>query len=416
MAERNYYKIIFTAGFITGIFFRILLIFHNNTDDFKAIYEWGNDTLLKGLSQSFHGIYFPLQYQIFSLCSFIVNSLQIDYIFVFKAANLLFDVLNFIVIFYLLKYFKINVLYALLYWFHPWFLSIFSLGYIDSQFCFFLLLSILLLKQKDTFKNYAIAGIPFGIAFLMKPQMLILMIALIFFSICYIIKYKNLKISGMFLFSILLFTGYSFYFGISHFQAKGIAAYLYLAKYYLNLTSYMPCLTAQMLNVWYPAAYLMKDVNDVSYHVRDDIVILNLFKIKDLAATIVMVLLFFYTLLVFKNSQLHIMKKILIIFGFAVFITPFLMTSAHENHLYLASVLLIPVSAMLKDKILNIAFQITLLIQFINIYILYGQGKWVLGIKKLYFEKGMFVLSFLSILFLIIIFISFLKFTKKYTE
>lgn len=53
-------------------------------------------------------------------------------------------------------------------------------------------------------------------------------------------------------------------------------------------------------------------------------------------------------------------------------LVPFLMTSAHENHLFLGSVLVLLIGASESRASFHFSLQILLLVQFVNLYVLYG--------------------------------------------
>ena len=154
-------SLLLVAGFITGLLVRFGLAFDMGVGDMQEYYNWGKRVLEVGLPRGYHGIYFPLQYQLFEACAAMVSYSGLKFFAVFKLANFAFDVGSFFLLLSLLKRQQANPLYALLYWLHPWFLTVFSLGYCDFQFAFFVLLALWLLRR-DTIRDYVLAGFLVG--------------------------------------------------------------------------------------------------------------------------------------------------------------------------------------------------------------------------------------------------------------
>ena len=64
-------SLLLVAGFITGLLVRFGLAFDMGVGDMQEYYNWGKRALEIGLPRSYHGIYFPLQYQLFEVCAVI---------------------------------------------------------------------------------------------------------------------------------------------------------------------------------------------------------------------------------------------------------------------------------------------------------------------------------------------------------
>ena len=235
----------------------------------ETYYEWGLAALTNGLHESYHGTYFPIQYQIFEFCVWLALKLNIDHFIVFKSMNLLFDCGNLIVLYHIFKKIGISKFYLLIYWLHPWFLNMFSLGYVDFQFTFFILLSIYF-TFKTSAKSYLIAGLFLACSFLMKPQVQIIVFS--FFIYCSLLYFKNkdFKPFLIFVFPVLLFGLYSLFF----FFASG--SLLRMTSTYLLVSTVMPCLNANFLNGWFSIAYLLKDANEPIYAISDQLSILHI--------------------------------------------------------------------------------------------------------------------------------------------
>ena len=377
--------LLLTVGALIGVILRYRMLFYLGTDDMNAYHDWGQRALESGLPGTYHGIYFPVQYQLFELCAWVEARLGVSFIPVFKLSNLLFDAGSFCLLSLLLKRQGSNPAYALLYWLHPWFLSVFSLGYIDFQFTFFVLLSVYLL-ERDTAGDYIRAGVPLAVAFLMKPQAQILLIATFVYGVVHYARTRDARPFEMLVFPVLLFLAYEAYFTISLIPVFGSAAAGVLPWTYLDVTNVMPALTAQMTNIWYPVAYVMKRPNDPIYAISDQIQLLPYVSAKYLAAVSVLGLVGFKAARVERADEPFIGDTFVNLFGFATIAVPFIMTSAHENHLFLGSVFLVLFTARRLPLSFKVASHVLLLVQFLNIYGLYGQHPPWLGqlLRELY--------------------------------
>jgi hypothetical protein len=390
----SYYVLI---GFLTGLILRYFMLFYKGTFDMDAYSEWGKKTLESGLVKSYGGIYFPFQYQIFEVCAWIAMRLGSSLITVLKSSNLLFDVGTFLLLLLLLKRQQSNPVYALLYWLHPWFLSVFSLGYIDFHFTFFVVLSLYCLRG-DTVRDYLLSGIPLGLAFVMKPQAQILVVAAFFYAMCHYARTRAIRPLGMLVGPVSLFLAYEAYFTASLFSELRRKALYVLPLSYLNVTNVFPCLTGQMLNIWYPIAYSLKRRGDPIYSVSDQILLLPHLSARWTAATIVLVVLAFHVLRVERDVKATVGNKFIRMFGVATLLVPFIMTSAHENHLFLGSVFLVLFIATDFPPSFKLAAYILLAIQFLNIYGLYGEhpSGIALFLRRRYSEELAVVYSLIS--------------------
>lgn len=397
----RYYVLI---GFLTGLIIRYFMLFYKGVFDMDAYSDWGKRTLEHGLVKGYGGIYFPFQYQIFELCAWIAMRSGSSLITVLKSSNLIFDLGTFLFLLLLLKRQQSNPVYALLYWLHPWFLSVFSLGYIDFQFTFFVVLSLYCLRG-DTDGDYLLSGIPLGVAFVMKPQAQILVVVAFFYAICRYARTRTIRPLGMLVGPVSLFLGYEAYFTTSSFSELRKAFYV-LPETYVNVTNVFPCLTAQMLNIWYPIAYSLKRPGDPIYSVSDQILLLPHFSARWTAATIVLVVLAFHVLRVERDVKATIGNKFIRMFGVATLLVPFIMTSAHENHLFLGSIFLVLFIATDFPPSFKLAAHILLAIQFLNIYGLYGEhpSGIALFLRRGYSEQLAVVYSLISTFCFVLVF------------
>lgn len=369
-------KYILFGGLLLSVIIKAYFIEIMGNNDMLSYHAWGDNVLKSGLADAYKGVYFPLQWTFFAFCSWIADTFNISWIIPLKSLNLLFDIAGFVVLVLLLKKYKLNPLYALLYCLHPWFLIIFAQGFVDSQFTFFILLSLLFLYEKEnTFKSYFVAGVPLACAFLMKPQVMMIVAAIIIYTGWCFYKTRKLSPIAILIPLILLFLSYEAYFTMFR-HGLYIKSYnitipgiIYLPVSYLSIGMLMPCLTASMDNMWYPIAYIIKQPDAPIYSVNFPIV------------TILTVLFTLCGIIIFviymgKKYQYSLNSKCLFfIITFVVLIAPFFMTSAHCNHPFPATVLLIVLLAMLHgSKIFSFAFNALLLLMFLAIFARYGLG------------------------------------------
>ena len=362
---------IFWVIIILGLVVRLLALSFNGIFDIATYNEWGLNTLKNGLNETFQGIYFPFQYQLFGFSSWLAVKLNIEYFIIFKFINLIFDTGNLIVLYLIFKKLGISKFYLLIYWIHPWFLNMFSLGYCDFQFTFFILCTIFFsLKATSGSRDFLIAGIFLGFAFLMKPQVEIIVLAFFIYSLFFFFRNRDIRVLHIFIFPAILFINYSLYFFITAGDPFRVAhAYLNVAD------ASVVCLNANFLNFWFPVAYMMKNAGDPIYSISDLTEFAGI-PLRYLAVVLVLVLIFLYIKrLAAKKFVGDIDLKFLLIASFSSFVVPFVMTSAHENHLFLGTVLIIPLLAMSKSIIFKISVHIILILQAINLYGYYSIGE-----------------------------------------
>lgn len=357
------------------------MLFYMGVFDMDAYYEWGRKALEIGVPRSYHGIYFPFQYQLFEVCAWAVQKSGASFFTIYKLPNLVCDIGSFSLLLLLLKRQGANLLYALVYWLHPWFLALFSLGYIDFQFTFCVVLCVWLLRGETT-KDYLLAGLPLALAFLMKPQALVLIVATFAYGLFRYLRTRERRPLLMLVPPTLLFLAYEIWFTRSLPRPRYIAAQV-LPLSYLNVTNIMPALTAQMTNVWYPIAYFLREPGQSPITVSDRIHFLPYLPAKYVAAAVVLGLVGLHVFRVERETETSPSDKFAKIFGFAALAVPMLMTSAHENHLFLASVFLVLLMAQPLPLLAKISIQVLLLVQFLNIYSLYGEHpSWLAELLK----------------------------------
>jgi hypothetical protein len=361
--------ILLIAAAVLGLALKWSMLSYMGVYDMNAFYEWGRTGLERGLATSYNGSsgYYPFQLQVFEVCAWVTARSGIPFFTIFKLANLLFDIGSFLLLVALLNRRQANPAYALFYWLHPWFLAVFSLGYVDFQFTFFVLLCIWFLRGERT-RDYLLASIPLGIAFLMKPQTQILVVAAFFYAIFHFLRRCDPRPFALLAGPVLLFVAYDALFVMS----LPYAAAQILPKSYLIVAD-TKLLTAQMTNIWSPIGYLVKEPGEPIPTVGDQIHVLPYLPAKYVAPFVVLTLIGVHIWRVARQGEISSSDKFAKIFGFAALAVPLFMTSAHENHLFLATALLVLFIADHVTWSTTLAAQILLLVQFLNIYSLYGE-------------------------------------------
>jgi hypothetical protein len=400
---KKFGTILFVVAILSGFLLRFLSLGYMGIFDMTTYHEWGMNVLKEGLAKGYQGTYFPFQYQIFEAGAFLSLKLNTDFYIIYKSINLLFDSGNLIILYLIFKKINVPKEYLLIYWLHPWFLLMFSQGYIDFQFTFFILCFILFLL-KATERNYLVAGIFLGFAFLMKPQVQIIVLSTFIYSLYIYFKEKDTKQFSLFIFSAVLFIDYSAYF----FFTTGNP--FRLLRNYIDIGSALP-LTANFLNGWFPVAYWLKEPDAAIWSVPDDINLFNMgFRTMAIASLLILIFLFIRKIY-YNNSDNGTNYNYFILACFSTFIFPFIMTSAHENHLFLATVLLIPLLFKAKNLFVRISIHILLLLQFVNLYGYYGYGenKNFTMININYTYEVAFILSLIAVCAFTVLLCYFLK-------
>ncbi|MDP9003811.1 MAG: hypothetical protein M3N12_03360 [Verrucomicrobiota bacterium] len=378
---RKTVSILLILGTFVGLALKWSMLFHMGTFDMDSYFEWGRRALEIGLPRSYHGIYFPIQYQLFECCAWMVAKTGAPFFTIYKVPSLLCDFTTFWVVVLLLRRGGANPLYGLLYWLHPWFLTVFSLGYCDFQFSLCVVLSVWLLRDEEA-RSYLLAGLPLAVAFLMKPQAQVLIVATFAYGLSRYLRNRDSRPLALLVPPTLLFLAYELWFTRALPRPRFVAAQR-LPLSYLNITNIMPALTALMTNIWYPIAYLLKKPGQGVHTVSDQIHLLPYLQAKYLMAVVVLGLVCLHAFRVEREKETSPSDKFVKIFGFAALAVPFLMTSAHENHLFLGSVFLVLLVPQPRSLFTKVAIQVLLLIQFLNIYSLYGtHPQWLAHLFK----------------------------------
>lgn len=399
-------RILFIICVVLGFSIRLYSCFYEgHIGDMSQYMDWGEKTLLEGLANSYKGIYYPLQYHFFEFFAFIAHLFSITPFFVFKLANLPFDFGIFCLLLLFLKNNQRSFYFALLYWLNPWFLNNFTLGFVDTQYTFFLLLCVYLFKKDGTIKDYLVAGIPLGLAFVLKPQVVMIFFALFLLVFFFIWSHRrSYKYLSLFVPSVLFFLLYEIYFTYAlypsiYIESKMIElpSLFVLPAHYINVKNIAPCcLTASLMNLWYPIADCFREVGAPIYSVSSKVEIIPFISFGTIILLSTVLVFVHYSYTTAKRAAFISQSMVLNLVAFVSLFVPFFMTSAHYNHPYLGSVFLILIFAFTQNKLFKIVVGIFYLLLFINIFDFAGIG----GLSEQFTRIPsdiIFYLSFISI-------------------
>jgi hypothetical protein len=361
-------------GIAIGLAIRLVLISKRGTNDVDYYIAWGYDTVNLGLERAYHGIYFPLQYDVFALAVRGANALGISSVTALKLTTLGFDLGSLGLLAVLLNRCGAPRMYALLYWLHPFFLTIFSLGYIDAHMGFFVLLALVGISYSRVWWHYVLAGIPLGVACLLKPQAELLVFAVGGIAVVSVAGGRlgllpELRAVGRRY--VLLLAGPVVLFGLfSVLLASGDHGLGHLAYTYSpgELARQSNGLSANMPNPWYVVAYVRHAGDQPIYAVTGPSVL------HTLSFLVTAPLLLASMLLLMRRRGLTAIQATVAILAVAALVTPMTLTRAHENHLFLGGMLAIVLIPLVRRRWFSTAVNGLLLVQFVNLFGRYGFG------------------------------------------
>jgi hypothetical protein len=390
-------RVILLAGFAVGLLLRVLMLPYKGTFDMDANAAWGRAVVHDGLAHAYAGGYFPLAYQVFGAVEWLASRLGVDAIPVYKAANLAFDVGTFWVLVALLRQSRGGPLFALLYWLHPWFLSVFSLGYVDSHFTFFVLLWLWLVRDATTAGQYFVAGIPLALAVMLKPQA-VLPAASVLAYLWFKRRDQTIGQTAYVLApAVLVFAAYELYFAAALFPERGIDALRLLPASYVRIGSIQPVLTAHMPNIWYVVAYVLPGGQDL-WNVSSKMHLLPFVQARFFALVVTLAAITWYAhLLAGTRSSRPNGSPFFYLTAFTSLAVPMLMTSAHENHLFLATVLMIALLASGPGRMAAAAIHGTLILQCLNLELIYGLNSVAMNLRDAYTADVRLAVAMISV-------------------
>jgi len=363
---RQAFFVLFLLGFVV----RAAFLGHEGTNDVPYDINWGHETNRVGFAKYYYGNYFPLQYHVFQFVAWFSDRASLGSLLVFNSVNLAFDVGLFVVLVLLLRRLGANPAWAFVYWLHPYFLALAWLGYIDVQMAFFAGLGVLLVARSSTAAGTLLAGVPFGIALFLKPQTLTLAVLLCGFVVACLFRRDGRRqiartAALLAVFPLALFVAYSIWF---HEVGRGGRL---LARTFVHFGDFQgAALTANALNLWQPVADLYRDTGEPVYAVRGPHVYQTLAEILTVLILVCAVAAVAWTA---RSRPLYV--SLVLLFAFGTMTLPMTMTRAHENHFFLGAVFGLLALAVLRSRLLAVAFAVVLTLQFVNLFLLYGFSK-----------------------------------------
>ena len=375
--------VVFVALLVVGLVLRALGVPYAGTYDMDNLVSWGQDVDRLGLAKGYvplPGSYFPAAYQVFGLSIGLARAIGVSPIVGLKAVNLALDTGTLLLLIAVLRQWKLPVAYSLIYWLNPYFIVTNWLGYVDFHPAFFVLLSLWLLGRARSALATIVAALPLGIATAMKPQAITLVAMLGAFVVVQLVRGRRSEPDTtrawlLLLGPVAVFAAYSAFF-IAH--GKSL---LFLVRGYLDVGRFMPALTAQMPNIWYPVADFYRDKGALIESVVEPKAF------HTVAAVLTAALLVFVTARIARDPDRRPFPvRVLLLFTAGAAILPMLMTRAHENHFFLAATLGVVLVALLGDRPLTILVNALLAMQAVHLFGLYGLGEnrvtTALGLEK----------------------------------
>ncbi len=357
-----------TLLFAVGLLARGSSLFLLGVHDMPHFYKWGAEANAHGLAATYHGIYFPFQYQIFQVAAAVSGLTGASWLPVFRGATLVFDVAVFILLRRILASWGQPPAWALLFWCHPYYLMVSILGYIDSHFSLFALVASWTADRARTSRGYLLAGVPLGLAFVTKPQALSLVAAAGLLLVLRGLRGRDWAPAALLAPSGALFAAYTL-----AFWSQG-SSFWALTLSYLEVPSVMPTLSANMLNPWYVLGQILEPGRP-SYWVSDLKPLLGEVDLRDLATLLTLGALFAFARTLARRGEDGTRPgDWTLLFAFAASALPMLMTNAHENHLFLGTLYLGLLLPFAGRRTTAAAIHLLLVIQGLNLVGIYGLG------------------------------------------
>jgi hypothetical protein len=355
--------------FALGLAARLAFLGLGGMDDMQAYLRWGRAANERGLAAAYSGIYFPLQWQVFQGCDWIARLSGLPARGVIGGVTLAFELGLLGTLALLLRRQGSAATGALVYWLHPSFLMFSALGYIDAQMAVFVLLAGLLADRAASTRSWTLAGVPLGLALLMKPQALGLTAIAFLYCVVRLLRAGERRTFALFAAPALLFVSYS-----ALLVAGGRGPWD-LTLSYLEIPAVMPTLSANQLNLWCPVAWLV-DPGRPLYWVPDTHHVLGALSVRQLAATAAIGLLALFAVLVGRldtTARQARPGRWTLLFASAALVVPMVMTNAHENHFFLAGLYLVLLLPFARGGE-RLALHTLLALSGINLLGLYGLG------------------------------------------
>jgi hypothetical protein len=364
---------LYGALLLLGLGLRVFLVPYMGSHDMDTVLGWGRDVREVGLPHAYTGIYFPIEWQLSAAAVYGSSELGVSAVASMKTILLVFDVAAMALLMALLRGWRLDERYSLIYWLHPYFLLFFCLGFVDAHLGFCVLACLVILARWQGSAGLLAAGVPLAVAFLMKPQAIGLvgsvpLLVAITIALNPAHWRENLRPLLLLVAPALLFAAYSLYFDL------GGAELNTLANTYApgELARQSASLTADMTNFWYPVAMILRDDGARIYTVVNPTL--------DTVGTVGAAAILAGALVAVARVRSVIgPREILFAFLFAAMTVPMVAPHAHSNHLYLGLLLSVVVAAARRDLGLIWPLQGLLLAQFVSILGTQGLGLNQLG-------------------------------------
>lgn len=395
--------VLLATGFGVGLLLRLGLLARPGTFDVDIYASWARVGLEQGLVAAYTtdltnaGSYYPFEMAILIACQWLADATGVGFHGAVKGVNALFDAGLFAVLLAWLPRVGAPRELALVQWLHPWFLTIFSLGYVDAHFAFFLLLSVAALHGEPDLRRCLLAGVPLGIAFTMKPQAQVPMLALGAFAVFHALRQRDFGPLALGVFPVMAFVGWSLVFAASSQTGSGSAGLAFLAERYLAAGDIVPCLNGTRLNLWYPIAEALRPARAPVWAVSDAIPVLGAIEVRHLAAVAVLAGVIGFAWRASRAApSVSLGERLWLVLAFAGLVVPYVMTQAHENHFYVGSLLALPLLVASRDRALAVALHVILVLDAANAFVLYEQSEWARTLRRGYTPELRTALSFVS--------------------
>ena len=380
--------------FSLGLLLRIIAIPMSSHSDVAGYVKWGKTTYENGLAQSFQGAYFPVQYLIFSGAYALSTHIPMETQSIIKIFNLIAELGLLVLLVWLTKKYLETWKLMLIFWLNPLNLIFFDQGYADPQMTFFIVLAVFVIIRGISRYPYLLAGVPLGIAFLMKPQASPIFIGFMILTCLFLVKkeWANLKILGIFAFPLMLFVSFSLYFGFN-LELKGhntlpvisntlqekiglseglsdfVAKSSWLGANYAFVPNVMPAINAYMPNAWFFVAEPMRIEGTNIYRVKDTEKFIGL-TYRTWGLLLFLIILTTLILKILRSNQ-ELKWKVVFMMLIIPVLVPYIVTGAHENHFFYGFTTLILLGAFMSDKVLLYSAYLLGLLNGINILCLF---------------------------------------------
>jgi hypothetical protein len=369
------------GGFVAVLALKLLFVSDRGTGDMDTALGWGHTLLHVGLVRGYTGSNFPIAFQLYEGLVTLADHLGVNEYLAMKSFDLACDVGTFFLLRVLLRRWDVNPAWAFAYWLSPYFLVMTWLGYDHFQMGLLvvgLLLAIDRAWRRQTVGTWALAAFVMGIGFLQRPQFQALVAALAlyggFVAIDHLRRRAPLRaalvnretapvlwlLGG----AAVFFAGYSIWFWVGGKYAT------FLVHSYATVSAFSPALSANMLNVWAMVAEAYR-------HGPEQLTMVTGPHYWHLVAGLlgIVVLLGGTWLIARRHAQRPFPLTALYLFAFASLALPNVYTRAHENHFFLAALLLVPVMAIAQRRVgVFVALAATSALQAFNMFSIYGFG------------------------------------------